>query len=364
MSLRLLLALWCTLALTVILGTIALISQFFWTWFGPALPPTVLIGSAQISSYDALLACGVVLIAFSFIVFGALYAILNRLFVRPVMEIAGAMHTFTATQTYTQLPHTPWATELQALARAFSDFADSVEKVHARDMEISRVKSDFISTAAHQLRTPLTGIRWALQALEKQELSADQKLLVGDAVKKSKDLVAIVGTLLDISSIESGKHKYSFEKVDLAALAGEVTQDFITLASERKVLLTFGEVPSGYQPVRADREQVKWILNNLIENAIRYTPSGGSVQVMFASLPNRSQVLVRDTGIGIGQEDRNNIFERFYRAGNAIAKENQGNGLGLYISRTIATDHGGDLNFSTNTEGPGTTFTLSLPVLA
>ena len=86
------------------------------------------------------------------------------------------------------------------------------------------------------------------------------------------------------------------------------------------------------------------------------------MRISLAHLPGRAQVLVHDTGIGITPKDRNNIFERFYRAENAVAKENKGNGLGLYISRTIATDHGGDLNFSENTDGPGTTFTLSLPL--
>lgn len=364
MSLRLLLALWCTLALSILLGAIALIGHFFWAWFGATLAPSVTIGSAVLSSSDVLMFCGVVLVALSFIVFGFLYIALSRVFVRPVVEIAAAMQTFTASQTYVAIEHTPWATELQTLAQTFSTFADSVEQVHARDMEISRVKSDFISTAAHQLRTPLTGIRWALQALEKQELTDDQKTLIQDAVKKSKDLVAIVGTLLDISSIESGKHKYVFESLDLADLALEVIHDFVKLAEERKVLLAVGEVPPNFAQVRADREQVKWILNNLVENAIRYTPAGGSVKVSFEAFPSRSQVLVRDTGIGITTKDRNNIFERFYRAENAVAKENQGNGLGLYISRTIATDHGGDLNFTPNPEGPGTTFTLSLPTIA
>jgi two-component system sensor histidine kinase BaeS len=114
-------------------------------------------------------------------------------------------------------------------------------------------------------------------------------------------------------------------------------------------------------PIRADRQQIKWVLNNLIENAIRYTPAGGTVHILLQRAPGRVQVIVRDTGIGITPKDRNNIFERFYRAENAVAKENKGNGLGLYISRTIATDHGGDLNFDANENGPGTTFTLSLP---
>jgi signal transduction histidine kinase len=104
------------------------------------------------------------------------------------------------------------------------------------------------------------------------------------------------------------------------------------------------------------------VLNNLVENAIRYTPPGGSVRVTVEIVPGRALVRVKDTGIGIAPEDKGNIFERFYRAPNAIAKENGGNGLGLYIARTVATDHGGDLNFESNGTGLGTTFVLSLPL--
>jgi len=172
-----------------------------------------------------------------------------------------------------------------------------------------------------------------------------------------------VGTLLDISSIESGKYKYAFAPVDLESVAEEVVNDFMPLAQKSKVTL-YVEKSGGVVPkVKADRQRIKWILNNLIENAIRYTPADGSVRIMSEQKGSQVYLRVRDTGIGIGTEDKDNIFERFYRAQNAIAVQNGGNGLGLYIARTIATDHGGDLTFASNTEGHGTTFTLSLPVV-
>ncbi|HYF29475.1 MAG TPA: HAMP domain-containing sensor histidine kinase, partial [Candidatus Paceibacterota bacterium] len=208
------------------------------------------------------------------------------------------------------------------------------------------------------------GIRWALEALEKEQLTESQQALVKSAKDKSHQLVTIVGTLLDISAIESGKNIYKFEGVDLATLAHEVAKDFGELAARSRVSLYFvpSEVP--LPPAKADRERIKWVMNNVIENAIRYTPAGGSVSLWLEEGAGRIFLHIKDTGIGIKPEDRGNIFERFYRAGNAIAKENAGNGLGLYIARTIASDHGGDLNFEPNKEGPGTTFTLSLPVFA
>lgn len=254
--------------------------------------------------------------------------------------------------------------EIRTLVLTFINLSERVEGAHKRTVENARVKSDFISTAAHQLRTPLTGIRWALEALEQDaSLTSEEKTLVKDAEEKSHALVSIVSTLLDISSIESGKYRYTFASVDVDDLVRKTVQDFHHLAHERNVTLEYKQPDKELLPVRADKERIQWVLNNVIENAIRYTPARGHVSV-WTEIISQHMVLthISDTGIGISTGDQSSIFERFYRAGNAIAKENSGNGLGLYIARTIATDHGGDLNFSANKNGIGTTFTLSLPV--
>lgn len=307
----------------------------------------------------------VVSFAFSVILLAVLFLSVGKFIAKPIRMITDAMKSFADTGAKPDLSKVGWAPkEVKTLATAFTGFADSVAEVHKHDTEISRVKSDFISTAAHQLRTPLTGIRWALEALQMEQLTENQKTLVASAVEKSHQLVSVVGTLLDISSIESGKYKYDFKRTELDTIVAEVTRDFEPLAVKSNVSLLFEKTGAGTAIVSADRERIRWVLNNLIENGIRYTPAGGSVRVTTELAPGRAYVKVRDTGIGIAAEDRGNIFERFYRAPNAIAKENGGNGLGLYIARTIATDHGGDLNFETNKEGPGTTFTLSLPIAA
>ncbi len=363
MRLRAIIALQLFLSLTVLSVFIYFTGLAFWSHYDVFLPSFVVVGGAAIPVKDILAAYSVLLFTVTFLVFLLLYLILDRSIIRPIKAITTAMVTFADSQTFTPFEEMSLSGfEIKELVKVFINFTNGVEKVHERDMEISRVKTDFISTAAHQLRTPLTGIRWALEALVKEPLTESQKLLVEDAANKSRDLVAIVGTLLDISSIESGKHKYVFESVALADLAATVTNDFSHLAQERNINLSFTVPGEFLPPVRADREQIKWVLNNLIENAVKYTPDNGSVTVSMVHLPDRIQVQVRDTGIGIAGKDRNNIFERFYRADNAVAKENKGNGLGLYIARTIATDHGGDLNFSGNDNSPGTTFTLSLPI--
>lgn len=284
--------------------------------------------------------------------------------IHPIRELSEAVEAFIQRGEQLTFPNINRAPrEIRTLSSNFTTFIGRAEQVHQKDTEMSRIKSDFISTAAHQFRTPLTGIRWALEALEKEQLTETQRELIVNAKNKSRDLVAIVKTLLDISSIESGKQKYMFEVIDLHALLVEVAHDFVPMANKAKVALYYAIDQTKFF-VKGDRERLKWIFNNLIENAIRYTFESGAVRLSIVQNGSRILVNVQDTGIRIPAKDRANIFERFYRADNASAKENQGSGLGLYIARTIARDHGGDLSFADNEGTPGTTFTLWLPAIS
>ena len=331
--------------------------------FGSLLPETVSFGGISLPALWIIYANAALLYLLIAFLFVFLYLTIARLIISPVKTIGAAMHEFAEHGRQMEMPPLDRSiSEVSHFVDAFREYTDSVERVHERDMEVSRMKSDFISTAAHQLRTPMTGIRWALEALQKTPLSPDQQVLIDSAVGKSHDLVTIIGTLLDISAIESGKYKYKFEPVDMSGVLDEVVRDFTPLAQTRQVTLYYAKNEVPLAKAKADVERVKWVLNNLIENAIRYTPASGTVQVSMEGAMGRIFLHVKDTGIGIKEGDRSSIFERFYRAQNAIQKENSGNGLGLYIARTIAKDHGGDLNFEANKEGPGTTFTLSLPV--
>ncbi|HVW82415.1 MAG TPA: HAMP domain-containing sensor histidine kinase [Candidatus Paceibacterota bacterium] len=318
----------------------------------------VLSGAAYLFAVGKSLA----LAAFILAAVAIIFFIIARLLAAPLKRITRAMQAFAdkGIRAPIRVPRLA-PREVRELIGEFAKMSASVEAAQAHDKEVARVKSDFISTAAHQLRTPLTAVRWALEALSATPLSEDQRSLVENATAKSKDLVAIVGTLLDISLIESGKYKYQFAPLDLAALLENALADFIPLAGEHGVHLALAPGAAA-PPVRADAERIKWVLNNLIENAIRYTPSGGSVTLSLAVAAGVAFLRVRDTGIGILPQDRGNIFERFFRGGNALSKESEGNGLGLYIARQIARDHGGDISFAANENGPGTTFTLALPV--
>jgi signal transduction histidine kinase len=360
MSIRKLLATLLTITLLFIFGAIFFSSRLLENHIISLLPPNLApatSGAIHFLVFEQFLLMVVIGSVLSFLI----YWIVGSMIAAPLSKVVKAMKIFATDATLIELPQHKTVGEICELEEVFIDLAHKVQLAHKKDEDISRVKSDFISTAAHQLRTPLTGIRWALEALEKENITEDQRALVKNAVDKSHDLVAIVGTLLDISSIESGKYKYTFTKADISTVISGVTHDLAQLSQQTHVALFYGK-ESALPDVRMDADRIKWILNNLVENAIRYTPAQGTVRLTTDFDSSRVYVRVSDTGIGIQEKDRANIFERFYRAGNAIAKENQGNGLGLYIARTIATDHGGDLTFTANTKGPGTTFVLSLPI--
>jgi two-component system phosphate regulon sensor histidine kinase PhoR len=250
---------------------------------------------------------------------------------------------------------------VRVLARAFAELVAEVELLRKRDAEVARIKSDFMATAAHQLQTPITGIRWAVESLKKVALE-EQDEFVSNIDRESRELAELVRTFIEISNLESGRITYSFAPVDVVQVAQEAAELYRVRAREAGVELSLTlaeDVPT----IRADYERVKEALGIIIENAISYTPSGGTVRVSVKPAPHLVLVEVQDTGIGILENDQSNIFEIFYRGGNASTKTPKGSGLGLYIAREIARAHGGDISFKNNMPGVGVTFTLSFAAL-
>lgn len=288
--------------------------------------------------------------------------LLEGMVVKPLKLLSNVIRQFGTGMRASDIPDPKSAPhEVHEIFETFTSMAKHVEEARARDEEMSRVKSDFISTAAHQLRTPLTGIRWALEAMEKEPLDEGKKAVVKDALEKNKQLIQIVRTLLDVSAIESGRYNYKFAPVSLPSLVVETIEQLKELATRQQVAVKF-EPPSYAPDVKADKERLRWVLINLIENAIRYTPPKGSVTITLEPTRERVFVYVSDTGIGIPDNERHNIFERFYRGKEAAQMQNGGNGLGLYIARNVVRDHGGDLDFKSG-QGVGTTFFFSIPVV-
>lgn len=226
---------------------------------------------------------------------------------------------------------------------------------------LDTAKSEFISVAAHQLRTPLSALKWILYMLRNNELTdPDQQFQFLDkAIQSNERMIELVNDLLEVDHIESGKDQFIFTKVNIKSLIGAISSELQTLVQKRGVHFT-SEVDSD-AVISGDVNKLRAVFQNLIENAIKYTPSGGSVGVSSVREDGFIKVLVTDSGIGIPTDQNYRIFSKFFRASNAMKVDTVGSGLGLFIAKEIVERHGGKIWFESKV-GQGTVFFVELPL--
>jgi signal transduction histidine kinase len=223
---------------------------------------------------------------------------------------------------------------------------------------LSTLRADFVSVVSHELRSPMAAVIGAARTLQVRwrELNPEQREaflgLIGDETSR---LAALIADVLDTSRIDAGTFSYRFTDVDLLSLVDDSVAAARAGQDEVEVK---GEVAPGLDAVRGDGERLRQVVGNLIDNAVKYSPAGTTVEVRAARSDGFVVVSVRDDGPGIAAGDQQLIFEKFGRAGGGDAKP--GTGLGLYIARSIAEAHGGSLDVSSS-PGRGATFTLILP---
>ncbi|MHB8660604.1 MAG: sensor histidine kinase [Minisyncoccota bacterium] len=247
----------------------------------------------------------------------------------------------------------------QLLVRRDLGLMRANEKLHALDVQ----KSKFISVAAHQLRTPLSAIRWSLGLLLSNhagKISEEQEALVRQAYESTVHLVRLVNDLLEVDRMEGGRTPLTFMPVDLHDVAKSVLADVAQDAERRGVLITLEDRLSAGARVTADITQLRVALQNVVENAVKYTRTGGSVTITLAEDGDKLSVSVKDTGIGIPADQQEQIFKQFFRARNAVKVETEGSGLGLSLTQEVLERMEGTISF-TSEEDKGTTFVLTLP---
>jgi signal transduction histidine kinase len=231
-----------------------------------------------------------------------------------------------------------------------------------QEYEIDRMKSEFISLASHQLRTPLSAIKtYSHMLLEgfMGKLNKDQNQALESIVDASDRMVQLTDTLLNITRIESGSITISKSKVNLRAVAEKVIHEQLLDAQSKNIVISI-ESPDKPAIVNTDKFIVKEILTNIISNAIKYTPEKG--KIILAIKPKKDEILcsVSDNGIGIPKAHQDQIFNKFYRAPNVLGRDTTGTGLGLYLIKSLAERLDIPISFE-STENKGTTFYFSLP---
>ncbi len=233
-----------------------------------------------------------------------------------------------------------------------------------REKSISRSKSEFISIAAHQLRTPLSAMKWTLHMVingDEGPLNPPQHELLSNGYKTNEKMIQLVNDLLNVARIEEGRFGYDFKSDDLMKVVESVVDAAEVSAREKSVTITVA-TPEGKPPLFVfDASKVTLALQNLVDNAVKYTPAGGTVSLTLLIRGESLEIEVRDTGIGIPSGQINMLFTKFFRADNALRTQTDGSGLGLYLAKNVAVRHGGSLRVESE-EGVGSTFFFSLPL--
>lgn len=232
-----------------------------------------------------------------------------------------------------------------------------------RDVMADKLKSSFIATASHELRTPLTSIRGYVDLLllgTIGPLSQPQCDFLTVVKHNVVQLVELIDDILDVSKVEAGEVRLRRTLLDAGALLHEVAESMYSQFAEKSIALAIDIAPD-LPRFMADRQRVRQVAVNLISNACKYTPVGGTVDVVARAVGDELRIDVRDTGVGIAVESQAYIFTPFYRADNPLRDAAGGTGLGLSITKTLIELHGGRIWFE-STEGQGTTFSFTLPL--
>lgn len=233
-----------------------------------------------------------------------------------------------------------------------------------KEKEIDRQKSEFISIASHQLRTPLGSMRWNLELMESEIISSPQAAQerLRDIHKINMRVIHLVRDLLNVTRIDQGRVEDEPERTNVADIAQSAIKEMEPQARDKSISIEMKIKKPDTPPLIIDAKRFREVIQNLLTNAVRYTLSGGHVYVEIDYTDTSVEIAVSDTGIGIPQEDQPRIFSKFARAGNAAIIDTEGSGLGLYIVKSYITGWGGKIWFKSNI-GKGTIFHISLPLV-
>jgi two-component system, OmpR family, phosphate regulon sensor histidine kinase PhoR len=252
------------------------------------------------------------------------------------------------------------------------DFIDEVEGevlvwAQAKSLEVETLKKqekfrrEFIGNISHELKTPIFNIQgYILTLLDGglEDETINKEYLKRTEISVNR-MIAIINDLETISKLESGDQKLNITKFDIHSLAHDVIDFYEIVAREKNIRLVINSSTDHAQTVKADRDQIRQVLNNLIENSIKYGKSGGRTKISFFDMDEHVLIEVTDDGIGIGEEELSRVFERFYRTNRGRSADHGGSGLGLAIVKHIVEAHGQTINVR-STIGIGTTFAFTL----
>jgi signal transduction histidine kinase len=227
--------------------------------------------------------------------------------------------------------------------------------------ELDRLKDEFVGLVSHELRTPLTSITGYVELLEADEtgpLNEEQRAFLATVARNADRLLRLVNDMLFVARLHSGMLELELDPVDLTSLVEHAVAGAGPGAEARGFTLEL--VSTGETAVLGDEERLAQLLDNLVSNAVKFTPDGGSVTVRLWAEEGTVVLEVTDSGIGVPEGERERLFERFYRGSTAVSRQIQGTGLGLHVAQAIVAAHGGVISVSSEVDS-GTTLRVELP---
>lgn len=228
---------------------------------------------------------------------------------------------------------------------------------------VNRMRAEFISIASHQLKAPLSGLRWSFDVLKSPktgDLNPKQQEFMDDVEENITRMIKLVNDLLDVSRIDSGRMMMNIERVDMKKTAEEVMKDLNVFAKANNTDI-FLEAEEGLAPVKTDSMRIRMVMQNFIDNAVKYIgDKKGEIHITLRNEGDQVYCGVRDNGIGISKDDQKKIFDKFFRAKEVSRKQTVGTGLGLYIAKAAVESSGGKIGFISEVD-KGTEFWFTLP---
>ncbi len=239
-----------------------------------------------------------------------------------------------------------------------------VVKDISREKKVERMKTEFVTLAAHQLRTPMSGIKWSLRMVLDEEagkITQKQKEILERAYYTNNKVIELISDLLNVAKIEEGRYISKTSLNSLTDLIEKAVESYRKQIEDKGLSCKIKEPSEELPKVMIDEEKMRIAFSNILQNSISYTPKKGRILISITKEDKLIKVGVKDTGVGIPKVDQERIFEKFFRSKNIMKIETEGTGLGLYISKNIIEAHGGDLWFESK-EGKGTTFFFTIPI--
>lgn len=244
----------------------------------------------------------------------------------------------------------------QPVYKELQPFADRIRSQHENILAAAKSRQDFTANVSHELKTPITAISGYAELIENRMVEGDTEVHIARQIKHNAErLLALINDIIRLSELDHRELPRNFEQVDLYGIVRECVNDLQPLASQKGVMLSMHGASAG---INADRSLICEMVDNLIQNAIRYNKAMGYVSVSVTIENSHPKLIVSDTGIGIAPDQQDRVFERFYRVDKSRSRETGGTGLGLAIVKHIADIHSADISLKSEL-GNGTEITVS-----